>query len=77
MEITRARFEEACQNLLGERYTLLVNDRRVPHDLCREIAQDVFIGVIDEKINHDDLAVVRQTARNLWSGDGVTGFVPE
>lgn len=79
MSPTRNQFEQACKRLLGDRYDFLVNDGRKPHDLCREIAQDVFVGVIDQAdMNLEaDLNVVRVVSKNLWCGEGVTGFAPE
>lgn len=79
MSATRNQFEQACKRLLGDRYDFLVNDGRKPHDLCREIAQDVFVGVIDQSDAglKDDLNIVRQVSHNLWCGEGVTGFASE
>lgn len=73
---TKDEFNQACKRILGE--TMFDNLRDsgfTPHDFCREVAQREFIGQRELNETHDgDVKLVREVARNLWAGEGVTGL---
>lgn len=73
---TKAQFDKAAQRLLGEeKYHDLFGSGYSRPDFCREIAQDEFIcTLIDSPSKQEDLDLVRQVAKRLWKGDGVTGL---
>ena len=71
----RSDFFSAVERVLGkEMYQQLQLCGYTPHDFCREVAQIAFIGGLKQEIPND-LDVIRVVAKNLWSGDGTTGFV--
>lgn len=79
MDCAKFEFLNACERLLGDRYAAFAQQGMTPHQLCKEIAQDVFIYTIDptDPDNKDDLNIVREVATRLWAGDGTTGFSTE
>lgn len=74
---TKAQFDEAAQNLLGEvKYSNLIQSGYSRPDFCREIAQDDFIGTLmNPATKQENLELVRRVALRLWQGDGITGLV--
>lgn len=73
---TKTQFDKAAQRLLGEeKYHNLFGSGYSRPDLCREIAQDEFIGaLVNSPTKEDDLDLIRRVADRLWKGDGVTGL---
>ena len=73
---TISDFNNAAKRLLGDK---LFNDLEgcgyTPHDFCREIAQNSFIGTLaDSDTKEADLELIKTVAKNLWIGDGITGL---
>ncbi|WP_445766801.1 hypothetical protein [Rheinheimera sp.] len=73
---THTDFQNSAKRLLGEKlYNNLAGIGYTPHDFCREIAQNNFIGTLEESKTKDaDLELIKAVAKNLWTGDGVTGL---
>lgn len=77
--ISKSDFLAAAQRLIGDKqFERLASCGYTPHDFCREIAQLHFIGTLqDTRTQADDLCVIQTVAKNLWVGDGTTGFVEQ
>lgn len=73
---TQKQFDEAVQRLLGDvKYQNLLLSGYTSPQLCREVAQDEFIGDLCNSPTKDqDVELVRKVAYRLWKGDGVTGL---
>ncbi|MCP1515562.1 hypothetical protein [Pseudomonas rhodesiae] len=73
---TKAQFDKAAQNLLGdEKYSDLLSSGFSRPDFCREIAQDEFVdNLFSPSTKQADLDLIRRVADRLWKGDGVTGL---
>lgn len=74
---SKSDFFAAAQRLIGtKQFERLAIFGYTPHDYCREIAQLHFIGTLqDTNTQADDLLIIQTIAKNLWAGDGTTGFV--
>lgn len=74
---THADFNQAVERLLGEKiYERLSGCGFTPHDFCREVSQSEFIGILNtSETKEADLELVRNVAKRLWMGDGVTGLL--
>lgn len=75
----KSDFFAAAQRLIGaKQFETLASCGYTPHDFCREIAQLHFIGQLqDTSTQADDLLIIQTIAKNLWAGDGTTGFVEQ
>ncbi|MGF7244022.1 hypothetical protein ABIC11_004478 [Pseudomonas oryzihabitans] len=73
---TQKHFDAAVERLLDKTaYQGLLASGYSHPDFCREIAQIEFIGrLTDSSSKQDDLVLIRQVAKRLWKGAGVTGL---
>lgn len=74
--VTKAQFDSAAQRLIGaEVHAALLRSGLNDSDMCQIIARNAFIGKLEGTSIYDsDLALVKQVATRLWTGDGTTGL---
>lgn len=78
IQYTKAEFDNAAAMILGaEAHNHLVAAGFNRADICREVAQVVFMGESAPSTKPGFVDVVRAVAKRLWRGEGDLGLLDD